>query len=822
MIKTYDITGMSCSACSSGIERTVKELVGVKEASVSLMGKSMRIDFDEAVLAESEIFACVEGLGYGIYEEGCAPVQKSKNADKNLLIRFIISACLLLPIMFLCMVLPRIVSLGENAKWSAVAQCVLSAAVLGVNYKYFAKGFAALVKKVPNMDTLVSLGSGVSFLYSLVLCVLAFFNITVGGSHLYFESAAMILTLVDIGKWLEEKSKKRTGAEIEKLLKLAPDTVVVEEGGELIIVSSSCVKCGDIVVVKQGDYVPVDGEVVEGHAFLDKSAITGESMPIEAVCGDFVTTASVNTEGLIKVRAAKVGNDTALSQIIKLVRQAGASKAPIQKFADKVASVFVPVVTAISLITFLVWLIIDGGFNADHCVTYAISVLVVSCPCALGLATPVAVMTATGKGASLGVLYKDAEALQSAGEINCVLLDKTATLTEGKPVVSDALFFGNDKDLALSVAGGMENNSNHPLAKCIAEYCNSRAEVQGFEYLVGKGAVATYAGVNYKLGNAALVSGAKMPKEAAKAASELSSQGKTVVYLADEKGVIALFAVADEIKKTSAEAVTLLKNRGIKTAMLTGDNEVTAKSVAAAVGLDDFVAGVLPEDKLRMVENMQKVGGTVAMVGDGINDSPALKKSDVGVAMGGGTDVAIDSADVVLIGGDLRALDTAIDLSKATVRNIKQNLFWAFFYNVVMIPIAAGALSFVGVAFSPSWGALCMSLSSLFVVFNALRLLLYKNKNLSVGNNVNKIENKNEINSEDYCMKKLIGIDGMCCEHCAARVEKALAAVEGVVSADVKLKKKLAVVRSREEIPDEVLTKTITDAGYTVTEIQSK
>lgn len=819
MIKTYDITGMTCSACSSGIERTVNNLAGVNSVSVSLMGKSMRLDFDETVLEESQVFACVEGLGYGIYEEGCAPLQKSKNDDKNLLIRFIISVCLLVPIMFLCMVLPRIVNLGENAKWSALAQCVLSAAVLGVNYKYFTKGVAALIKKVPNMDTLVALGSGVSFLYSLVLTVLAFFNITVGGSHLYFESAAMILTLVDIGKWLEEKSKKKTGAEVEKLLKLAPDTVVIEENGERKSVPSSNVKCGDIVVIMQGDYVPVDGEVVEGRAFLDKSAITGESMPIEVTCGDFVTTASVNSEGLIKVRASKVGNDTTLSQIIKLVRQAGASKAPIQKFADKVASVFVPVVTAISLITFLVWMIIDGGFNAEHCVNYAISVLVVSCPCALGLATPVAVMTATGKGASLGVLYKDAEALQTAKEINCVLLDKTATLTEGKPVLSDALIFCEDKNLALEVAGGIENNSNHPLAKCIADYCNSSAQVQNFDYLVGKGAVATFNGVNYKLGNASLVSGAKMPKDVAKKAKELSEQGKTVVYLANEKSVIAIFAVADQIKNTSKQAVQLLKNRNIKLAMLTGDNEVAASAVANAVGIDDFVAGVLPEDKLRMVENMQKIGGTVAMVGDGINDSPALKKADVGVAVGGGTDVAIDSAGIVLIGGDLRALDTAIDLSKAAVRNIKQNLFWAFFYNVIMIPIAAGVLSFAGVVFNPTWGALCMSLSSLFVVGNALRLLLYKNKNLSVENNADK---KITTNSEDNCMKKLISIDGMCCEHCAARVEKVLSAVEGVVSADVKLKKKLAVVRSREEISDEVLTKTITDAGYKVTAIESK
>ena len=821
MVKIYDITGMTCSACSAGIEKSVARLAGVNAVEVSLMGKSMRIDFDENFLTEEELFACVEGLGYGIYQEGEAPVERQQLNDKNLLIRFIISLCFLVPIMFLAMALPHIVQLGENAKWSAVAQCVLSAAVLGVNYKYFTKGFFALIKKVPNMDTLVALGSGVSFLYSLVLTVLAFFNITVGGSHLYFESAAMILTLVDIGKWLEEKSKKKTGKEIEKLLRLAPDTVTIEVDGERKTVSAKSVKCGDIVVVMQGDYVPVDGEIVEGHAFLDKSAITGESMPVEVLEGDFVTTASVNTDGLIKVRASKVGGDTTLSQIIRLVRQAGATKAPIQKFADKVAGVFVPVVVAISLITFMAWVLIDGGFNADHCVTYAISVLVVSCPCALGLATPVAIMTATGKAASLGVLYKDAEALQKTREINCVLLDKTATLTEGKPTVSDLCVFGAESDTVLKIAGAIESNSNHPLAKCISAYCNSLESVNGFEYIVGKGATATYNGVRYRLGNLSLISDLKLSKDVKNTAQKLSAQGKTVVYFADDNKVLTIFAVADEIKKTSADAVGLLKDRNIRVAMLTGDNEVAAKAVADSVGIDDFVAQVLPEDKLRMVENMQKIGGTVAMVGDGVNDSPALKTADVGIAMGGGSDVAIDSAGVVLISGDLRALDTAIDLSRATVRNVKQNLFWAFFYNVVMIPVAAGVLSFAGVFFNPMWGALSMSLSSLFVVGNALRLLLYKNKKLSV-NNGNANNNQENRLKEDGYMKKLISVEGMCCEHCAARVEKALSAVEGVVSADVKLKKKLAVVRSREELSNEVLTKVITDAGYSVTGIENK
>ncbi len=815
MIKNYDITGMTCSACSSGIERAVGKLAGVQSVEVSLMGKSMRLDFDDAVLDEQTVIDCVVSLGYGIYGEGEAPAEKAKDDAQKLFLRFIISVCLLVPLMFISMGLPHIIALGENLKWTALAQLVLSAAVIGINYKYFTRGVTALFKRVPNMDTLVALGSGVSFLYSAVLTVLLFFKVTVGGTtHLYFESAAMILALVDIGKWLEEKSRKKTGDEIEKLLRLAPDTVTIEVDGERKQVPVSSVKAGDIAVVMQGDYVPVDGVVTEGHGFIDKSAITGESMPVEVTVGDRVTTASVNTGGVIKVRAERVGGQTTLAQIIKMVRAAGASKAPIQKFADKVAGVFVPVVTAISLITFVVWLLIDGGFVPSHCVTYAISVLVVSCPCALGLATPVAIMTSTGKAASLGVLYKDADALQKTRELNCILLDKTATITEGKPRVSDFVAYGVDEGFAKSVAGGIESNSNHPLAKCIAEYCGGGFEVSDFEYVIGHGAKAAYDGKEYRLGNRALLDGLKIPEDVTAKADELSAQGKTVTYLADGSKVIALFAVVDAVKDTSAEAIALLKARGIKLAMLTGDGEVAARAVANSVGLDDYLSEVLPEDKLRAVENMQKAGGVVAMVGDGINDSPALKQADVGVAIGDGTDVAIDSAGVVLVGGDLRALDTAVDLSRATVRNIKQNLFWAFFYNAVMIPVAAGVLSPVHFYFNPMIAALCMSLSSLFVVCNALRLLLYKNKNL-------KVKTENNIKEDEY-MKKLITVEGMCCEHCAGRVEKALSAVSGVISADVKLKKNLAVVRSREEVLDDEIKRVVEEAGYKVKDIVTK
>lgn len=821
LVKRYNVTGMTCSACSSGIERALGRLDGVSSCEVSLMAKSMKVDFDESVVSEEKIFSVVKELGYGIYNENEQPKGKAENRDNKLFIRFIISVCLLAPLLYVSMghmikaPVPFFLNPHKGyGQWFALYQCILAAAVIAVNFAFFKNGIIAVFKRVPNMDTLVALGSGASFIYSLVLTVLIFVGNSNGNpswsglySDLHFESAATILALVTVGKWLEEKSKKKTGTEIEKLLKLAPDAVTVECDGVRKTVPVKEVKVGDIVVVKQGEYVPVDGIITDGHGFVDKCAVTGESLPVEVTSGDTVTSAAIVTNGVLKLRAERVGEQTTLSKIIEMVREAGASKAPIQKIADKIAGIFVPVVTAIALITFLVWLLIDGGFRAEHCVTYAISVLVVSCPCALGLATPVAVMTATGKAASLGILYKDAESLQRVCGINSVLLDKTATLTMGKPQVTDVCVFGCDREEILKIACGIERNSNHPLAKCVVEYVGGGTDVSDFSYIVGQGARAVYGGEIYSLGNIKLVTGVKISKEVKDAAANLSAQGKTVLYMADSKRVVALIAVADVIKEGSAQAINMLKDRNMKIAMLTGDESKTAQAVAASVGIDDFVAEVMPEDKLKAVVNLQNAGGCVAMVGDGINDSPALKQADVGIAMGSGTDVAIDSADVVLVGEDLRTLDTVFDLSRATVRNIKENLFWAFIYNVVMIPVAAGAFSALGFSFNPMIAALCMSLSSLFVVGNALRLLRYRNK---------------KIIKEDKYMKKIIHIEGMCCEHCAKRVENALSAVSGVVSADVKLKKKIAVVRSREEIDDAEISKVISEAGYTVTAIENK
>lgn len=816
MDKKYDITGMTCSACSSGIERAVSKLDGVNRCEVSLMGKTMKVEFDESVSSEAEVVATVKSLGYGIYEEGSTPQIKTKNNDGQLFIRFIISIVLLVPLMYVSMghmwgaPIPDFLNPHHgNSQWFALYQAILSAAIIGVNYSFFKNGAVAAFKRVPNMDTLVALGSGVSFIYSLVLTVFIFIgdNPINNAMNLHYESAAMILALVTLGKWLEEKSKKKTGSEIEKLLKLAPDTVTIEINGELKTVSVKEVKVGDILVVKQGEYVPVDGTVVSGNAFVDKCAITGESLPVEVTVNQTVTSAAIVKSGTLKIRAEKIGEDTTLSKIIKMVREAGASKAPLQKIADKIAGIFVPVVVFISLLTFIIWLIIDGGFNPEHSVTYAISVLVVSCPCALGLATPVAIMTATGKGASLGILYKDAESLQKVCEINTVLLDKTATITQGKLTVTEVITFAVERNFALKLACGIEKNSNHPLAKCLVEYAKESFEVENFEYIVGKGATAEYENKKYYLGNEKLLENIKISQKAKSAAQALSQSGNTVVYLADESGVLAVIAFADTVKEGSKDAIALLKNRNLRVAMLTGDSQATAQAVADAVGIDEFVAEVLPEDKLKAVQNVQAVGGRVAMVGDGINDSPALKESDVGIAIGSGTDVAIDSAGVVLVNEDLRSLDTAFDLSRATVRNIKQNLFWAFFYNVIMIPVAAGVFSALNFHFNPMIAAACMSLSSLFVVCNALRLLLYKNKRL---------------NKENLFMKTIVNIDGMCCEHCAKRVQDKLSTVKNAVSVDVKLKKKIAVIRSREQLSEEEIKSLVTDAGYTVLSIEHK
>ncbi len=802
MKEKFSVTGMTCSACSSGIERTLSRLEGLEKVEVSLMGESMQVEYNPETLSREKIIATVIDLGYGatLYNERA--IREIKPQPERLKKRFFLSLIFLLPLMYFSM--GGMIGLPQpNAKISATLQMLLALAVIIIDFKFFTVGTKALLKRVPNMDTLVALGSGVSFGYSLIFTILLYGNKVVN-THLFYESAAMILCLVTLGKWLEEKSKRKTGDEIEKLIKLMPSTVTAIRGGEEYKIPFSEIAVGEILVVKQGEYVPVDGKVVEGHAFVNRAAITGESMPVEVIENSAVTGADIVKSGYIKVLAEKVGADTTLSQIVRMVKEAGASKAPIQKTADKIAGVFVPVVTFIALVTFLLWLAISH--DIAKAANYAISVLVISCPCSLGLATPVAVMAATGRGMSLGILYKDAEALQKAKDVNCVLLDKTATLTIGSPKVTDFELFSGTKEELLALAAAIERNSNHPIAECIRSYAeentSKQVTVEKYAYEMGKGASVEYNQEKIFLGNRRLL-GKIEENKSYQAEKRYSEQGKTVVFLADTQKILATFALADTLKLESKEAILQLKSRGIRVGMLTGDNENVAKAIAQEVGIDDYFAEALPEDKKQAVERVRSVGGFVAMVGDGINDSPALKTADIGVAMGDGTDVAMDAADVVLSRGDLRLVGTMVALSEKTVRIIRQNLFWAFFYNCIAIPVAAGVFAFVGLSLNPMIGAACMSMSSLFVVTNALRLTKFqKEKNIS----------------EDS-MKKTLKIEGMMCGHCVAHVTKALQAVEGVATVEVNLKKKTAEVTFSNEVSNEILISAVTEAGYEVKKI---
>ncbi len=803
MKEKFSISGMTCSACSAGIERAVKRLNGVERADVSLMGESMQVEYAPEKITKEEIIATVEELGYGaaVYSER-AEIQNAPQ-PRRLKKRFFLSLAFLLPLAYFSM--GGMVGLPQpRLKISGTVQAVLALVIIVINFKFFTVGAKALFHKIPNMDTLVALGAGVSFSYSLVLTLLLYFGKAGEGAHLFYESSAMILTLVTLGKWLEEKSKRKTGEEIEKLIRLMPSTVTALREGVEQKIPFSEIALGEILIVKQGEYIPVDGKIVKGHGFLDRSAITGESMPVELCEGGKVTGADLLKSGYLQIVAEKVGAETTLSQIVKMVKEAGASKAPIQKIADKIAGIFVPAVTFIALVTFIVWLSVSH--DVGRAANYAISVLVISCPCSLGLATPVAVMAATGKGMSMGILYKDAEALQKAKDINCVLVDKTATLTVGAPTVTDFECFG-DSAFALALAASIESRSNHPIAERILAYAEEKGAeklvLEKYAYETGRGATAEYAGKNYTLGNRRLLDGIE-DKKSYQLEKKYAEQGKTTVFLADEQKLLAVFALADVLKSESKEVIAALKARRVRVGMLTGDNERVAQAIADEVGIEDYFAEALPEDKKRAVERVRSVGGFVAMIGDGINDSPALKAADIGVAMGNGTEIAMDAADVVLSRGDLRLVEGMVALSAKTTCIIRQNLFWAFFYNCVAIPIAAGAFAFMGLSLNPMIGAGCMSLSSLFVVGNALRLTRFgKNKKITLENG----------------MKKTLKIEGMMCQHCVAHVTKALQGVDGVGGVEVNLKKKTATVELLKEVADVTFVTAITQAGYEVKKI---
>ena len=805
MKKKFSITGMTCAACAAGIERTVKKLKGVSACSVSLMGECMEVEYDGRV-SDAQIKRAVTALGYGAYDFGQAVKEKKR---LTLGVRFILSLLLLLPEMYLAM--GHMAGLPVPHGWYNYGfQAGLTLAVLVVNHQFFVSGIRALVRGVPNMDTLVTMGAAVSFSYSFVMAIVSPQTPT-----LFFESAAMIVTLVTLGKWLEDKSKRRTGKEVEKLRSLAPDTVTVEREGERQKILISEVVVGDILIARQGECVAADGVLVEGHAFVDRSAVTGESLPVELCEGMSVTSASIVTDGYMKIRVDRAGEDTMLASMIRMVREAGASKAPIQKLADKISAVFVPVVFGIALVTFLVWILSTGSI-ADA-FNYGVSVIVISCPCALGLATPVAVMAATGRGASLGILFKNAEALQRSATLTTVLLDKTATLTEGKPKVVNFEPYGDPAQIK-QVTYALESKLNHPLAVCLSEFCGAGSvTAEDVEYVVGTGARGKVNQKTYFLGNER-VFGDQPPTQsqtdALERAKAWSQEGKTVLFLWDGACVLAVFALADTLKEGSAAAVKAMDGLGLETYMLTGDNRDCAEHIAAQAGIcaEHVYAEVLPEDKLAAVKERGKTG-SVAMVGDGINDSPALKEADVGFAMGNGTDIAIESADVVLVNGDLRTFPKAIALARRTMRIIRQNLFWAFFYNCICIPLAAGCFASLGVSLNPMIASAAMSLSSLFVAGNALRLTRFLREK----------DQKQWLPQGEKGgnhVKKQLKVEGMMCQHCVKHVTDALLGVEGVQSVDVNLKKKEALVVCDSDVADDALRLAVTNAGYEVVKIK--
>ena len=851
MKQKFDVTGMTCSACSAHVEKSVRKLDGIQVANVNLLANSMYVEYDDTKLDDAAIIHAVVDAGYNAFvhnksndKKGAAQVEAS-NMEleiKNMKQRIIISFLFMIPLMYISMghmvglPLPAIFHGNENAMIFAFTQFLLSLPVVYVNRKYYQVGYKTLFKGSPNMDTLIAIGSSAAMIYG----IFAIYRIGYGLGHgdmaaveqysmdLYFESAVMILTLITLGKYLEARSKGKTSEAINKLMDLAPKTATVLKDGKEVTVPVEDIMIGDIVVVKPGQSIPVDGVIIEGSSSVDESALTGESIPVEKNINDKVIAASINKSGAFQFRATKVGDDTTLAQIIQLVEDANASKAPIAKLADKVAGVFVPVVMIIALAAAVIWLL--TGHTFEFSLSVGIAVLVISCPCALGLATPVAIMVGTGKGAENGILIKSAEALETAHTVQTVILDKTGTITEGKPKVTDILtFHGYQEEELLQIAASAERKSEHPLAEAIIEKAKEKElpflETSHFDSITGKGIIAMIENKAVLAGNLKLMQDYAIEDEALiETANRFADEGKTPLYFAVDGKIAGIIAVADTVKPTSKQAVKELTDMGIEVIMLTGDNKKTAEAIQKQVGIPKVIAEVMPQDKESEVRKEQEKGKKVAMVGDGINDAPALAKADVGIAIGAGTDVAIESADIVLMKSDLLDAVTAIDLSKAVIKNIKENLFWAFFYNTIGIPIAAGVLyPFFGIKLSPMLGAAAMSLSSVCVVSNALRLKWFKPHRSSlpaVSEDNHKMQlDKNEDEKGENGMKKEMKIEGMSCSHCSARVEKALNALDGV-SASVDLEGKTAHITLDGNVSDEDLTKAVVDAGYEVVSIQ--
>ncbi|MGN0999609.1 MAG: heavy metal translocating P-type ATPase [Faecousia sp.] len=816
----FTVTGMTCAACSARVEKVTKGVPGVEGVEVNLLGGSMTVKTQTPEVADA-IVKAVREAGYDAFlpgekKQATAPEDHGLQEMKK---RIIGSAVFLVILMYFTMghmaglPVPSWYHGTENALVAALLQLFLTLPVVYLNRVYYSRGLKALWHRAPNMDSLIAVGSGAALIYGIASLFAMAYAMghgqweTVGhySENLYFESAAMILTLITLGKFLETRAKGKTGDAIRALMNLRPESATVLREGQEQTIPADQVRVGDIVLVRSGGRIPVDGTVLEGRASVDQSALTGESVPVEKEPGDSVAAATINREGYLKFRAEKVGEDTTLSQVIRMVEEAGGSKAPIARLADKIAGVFVPVVMSIAAITFLAWMI--GGQTLEFSLTAAISVLVISCPCALGLATPVAIMVGTGRGASMGVLFKNGAALEHLHSVNTVVLDKTGTLTSGKPAVTDILPNGGTSENLLSIAAALESKSEHPFAKAILEKAGDTAlKAEQFETLPGRGVAGTVDGTRYLGGNRRLMEerGISVPGY-----EQLSKQGKTPLYFATESGTyLGAIAAADVLKPDSAAAVAAMKRQHLEVIMLTGDNGKTAKAIAEKAGIDRVISDVLPTGKADAVARLQKEGRRVLMVGDGINDAPALAAADVGMAIGAGTDIAMESADVVLMSGSLFGVPNAVKLSKATIRNIRQNLFWAFFYNCLGIPVAAAGL------LSPMIGAAAMSMSSVFVVTNALRLRRFRPD--AIPNELNAEELRCEINQEECKMKTVIMVDGMMCAHCKARVEQVCKAIPGVTDAVVDLQAKNVTVTGDADVS--ALKKAILDAGYEVVE----
>lgn len=849
----FNVTGMTCASCSAHVEKAVSKTDGVISVSVNLLTNSMEVAFDENKTNIDAIIKAVSKAGYGASPKNHHNGKDKKNdaprgyviADEITSIkkRLIASAIFLVPLFYISMghmmnwPLPGFFLGHENAITFAFTQFILVIPIVVINLKYFKNGFKALFHGSPNMDSLIAIGSAAAVIYGIY----AIYQIGAGlGSgnmetvhtysmDLYFESAGTILTLITLGKFLEARAKGKTSDAITKLINLRPKTAVVLRNGAETEIPVEDVAVGDILIVKQGNSIPVDGVVVQGSSAVDESAITGESLPVEKNIGDKVTGATINKSGYLQIKASKVGDDTALAQIIRLVEEASSTKAPISKLADKISGVFVPIVIIIALLASIIWLLL--GYSFEFALSIGISVLVISCPCALGLATPTAIMVGTGRGAQYGILIKSAETLETAHKLTTVVLDKTGTVTLGKPQVTDILpVEGTSKDLLITAAS-VEKLSEHPLAKAIAEKCEEENltlyNSKNFNAVEGQGISAEIDGKIILAGNEKMMTANSVDLSPVKdRLNDMAQQGKTPLCFAANGRLLGVIAVADVIKPTSKNAVQELYDMGLNVVMLTGDNETTAQAIGKESGIKTVIAGVLPQGKEEQIRKLQEKGETVAMVGDGINDAPALARANVGIAIGAGTDIAMESADVVLVKSNLTDVAKMIQLSKATIRNIKENLFWALIYNSIGIPLAAGLFyGVLGWKLNPMYGAAAMSLSSVCVVMNALRLktfkprLKYTDSITDESNPSGDIDIKIQKNKGDFTMEKKIIIEGMACSHCSGRVEQALNAIDGV-SATVDLNSKTATVKLSKDISDEALKAAVTDAGYTPVEIK--